>query len=51
MNLSSMRLKPYIDFVDLGLPEPRIWGLEKKVAFIAPQAPKLNFDNVCKIIH
>ena len=43
-----MRQKSYVDFVDSGWPEPKIWVLENNVDYVAPKAQKLIFDNMCE---
>ena len=40
--------KSYVDFVDSGWTEPKIWVLENNVDYVAPKAQKLIFDNMCE---
>ena len=41
-----MRQKSYVDFVDSGWPEPKIWAHENNVDYVAPKAQKLIFNNM-----
>ena len=47
-NFNNRCQKLYVDFVDSGWPEPKIWALENNVDYVAPKAQKLIFDNMCE---